>query len=82
MPAIMRRSILQLATALAPVVLGWDLAKAEAPDGILRVGMTASAVPLSNGCPDQGAEGQRFMASPSMTNSSPGICPRRMWRQP
>ena len=58
-----RRTFVQAATAmvLAPSALGWDLAKAEAPGGALRVGMTASAVPLSNGCPDQGAEGQRFM---------------------
>jgi peptide/nickel transport system substrate-binding protein len=52
---------LPLAAVMAPAALGWDLARAEAPGGILRVGMTASAVPLSNGCPDQGAEGQRFM---------------------
>ena len=43
------------------MALRWDLALAEEPGGTLRVGMTASAVPLSNGCPDQGAEGQRFM---------------------
>jgi peptide/nickel transport system substrate-binding protein len=57
-----RRNILRAAIA-APVaaVLPWDLARAQAPGGVLTVGMTASAVPLSNGCPDQGAEGQRFM---------------------
>ena len=53
--------VLPLAAAIAPTALGWDLAQAETPGGVLRVGMTASAVPLSNGCPDQGAEGQRFM---------------------
>ena len=53
-----RRSLLRAAALAA---LPWDLARAEAPGGILTVGMTASAVPLPNGCPDQGAEGQRFM---------------------
>ncbi len=53
-----RRQVLTLAAA---ATLPWDLARAQAPGGTLRVGMTASAVPLSNGCPDQGAEGQRFM---------------------
>jgi ABC-type transport system substrate-binding protein len=59
-----RRTFLKAATSaavLAPTALGWDLAQAQSPTGTLRVGMTASAVPLSNGCPDQGAEGQRFM---------------------
>ncbi|MGI4975623.1 MAG: hypothetical protein ACRYG6_01640, partial [Janthinobacterium lividum] len=61
-----RRALLRAAAAGAPVllaasVLPWDLARAEAPGGALLVGMTASAVPMSNGCPDQGAEGQRFM---------------------
>ena len=47
--------------AAAAAVLPWDLALAQSATGIVTVGMTASAVPLSNGCPDQGAEGQRFM---------------------
>ena len=51
------------AAALGSVLLPWDLAQAQSPGGTLRVGMTASAVPLSNGCPDQGAEGHRFMGS-------------------
>lgn len=42
-------------------VLPYDLAQAQTPSGNLRVGMTASAVPLPNGMPDQGAEGHRFM---------------------
>lgn len=46
---------------MGPAAIGWDPALAQAPGGHLRVGMTASAVPLSNGCPDQGGEGQRFM---------------------
>jgi ABC-type transport system substrate-binding protein len=57
-----RRTFLKAATAtVAAAALPWDLAQAQSPTGTLRVGMTASAVPLSNGCPDQGAEGQRFM---------------------
>ncbi len=46
----------------AAAVLPYDLAQAQGtPTTTLRVGMTASAVPLSNGVPDQGAEGHRFM---------------------
>lgn len=57
-----RRALFQGAAALASAAaIGWDPAYAQAPGGVLRVGMTASAVPLSNGCPDQGGEGQRFM---------------------
>ena len=57
-----RRALLSAAVpgALA-AALPWDLARADSPGGVLRVAMTASAVPLANGCPDQGAEGQRFM---------------------
>ena len=55
-----RRRLLQ--GGLAAATLPWDLALAQAPaGGTLRVGMTASAVPLTNGVPDQGAEGHRFM---------------------
>jgi ABC-type transport system substrate-binding protein len=64
-----RRSLLRglaaaPALALAPGFLpmaGIDLVSAAAPGGELRVGMTTAAVPLSNGCPDQGGEGLRFM---------------------
>ncbi|RYJ02843.1 MAG: ABC transporter substrate-binding protein [Acetobacteraceae bacterium] len=43
-------------------VLPYDLALAQGtPTTTLRVGMTASAVPLANGVPDQGGEGHRFM---------------------
>ena len=43
-------------------VLPYDLALAQGtPATTLRVGMTASAVPLANGVPDQGGEGHRFM---------------------
>ncbi len=55
---IQRRALLGAAALAA---LPWDLARAQGTGGVLRLGMTASAVPLSNGCPDQGAEGQRFM---------------------
>ena len=57
--AIRRRSLLTGAAAAA--ILPWDLAFAQSPGSVLRVGMTASAVPLANGVPDQGAEGHRFM---------------------
>jgi ABC-type transport system substrate-binding protein len=52
-----------LGGAVAAAALPWDLALAQAPagGGTLRVGMTAAAVPLTNGVPDQGAEGHRFM---------------------
>lgn len=52
-----RRGLLGAAAALA----AWDPALAQTPSGTLRVGMTLAAIPLSNGCPDQGGEGQRFM---------------------
>ncbi len=55
---ITRRALLAGAAA---ALLPWELARAQAPGGVLRLAMTAGAVPLSNGCPDQGAEGQRFM---------------------
>ena len=61
---ITRRALLRGGAAMATLgaaALGWDPAVAQVPGGVLRVGMTASAVPLSNGCPDQGGEGQRFM---------------------
>jgi ABC-type transport system substrate-binding protein len=60
--AIRRRTLLGGIAAAA--ALPWDLARAQGAAGpatTLRVGMTASAVPLSNGVPDQGAEGHRFM---------------------
>ncbi len=34
--------------------------------GTLRIGMTASDIPLTTGQPDQGGEGQRFMGLTSM----------------
>jgi len=57
-----RRSLMQSTLAgTAAVALPWDITQAQTQTGTLRVGMTASAVPLSNGVPDQGAEGHRFM---------------------
>ena len=59
-----RRGLLRgAATAGVAGLLPHDLAMAQGagPGSTLRVGMTANAVPLSNGMPDQGAEGQRFM---------------------
>jgi ABC-type transport system substrate-binding protein len=57
-----RRTLLQSALA-APTLaaLPWDITQAQTATGTLRVGMTAAAVPLANGVPDQGAEGHRFM---------------------
>ncbi|RVT98735.1 ABC transporter substrate-binding protein [Rhodovarius crocodyli] len=52
-----RRHLLGAAMAALP----FDLAQAQSPGGTLRVGMTLASVPLTNGCPDQGGEGQRFM---------------------
>lgn len=54
------RRQLMLAGA-ASTILGADLAHAQTPSGTLRVGMTLSAVPSTNGVPDGGGEGSRFM---------------------
>ncbi|WP_222130016.1 ABC transporter substrate-binding protein [Bordetella genomosp. 13] len=58
-----RRQVLggMAAAAFAPALLRSQLAHAQTPSGTLRVGMTVSAVPNSNGAPDQGGEGLRFM---------------------
>jgi ABC-type transport system substrate-binding protein len=59
-----RRGLLRsLAAIPAASLCGLDLARAQTPTGILRVGMTVAAVPNTNGCPDQGGEGQRFMGN-------------------
>ena len=59
---INRRSLLLSgAAAAAPALLGIDLAQAQTASGTLRVGMTVGAVPNTNGIPDQGGEGARFM---------------------
>ncbi len=50
-----------LLRSLPAAALPWDLAQAQAPSGTLRVGMTLATIPLSNGFPDHGGEGQRFM---------------------
>ncbi|SAI70920.1 extracellular solute-binding protein [Bordetella ansorpii] len=49
------------AAAFAPALLRSQLAHAQTSSGTLRVGMTVAAVPNSNGAPDQGGEGLRFM---------------------
>ncbi|SDV50795.1 ABC transporter substrate-binding protein [Chitinasiproducens palmae] len=49
------------AAALSAAAFRINLAQAQTVSGTLRVGMTVSAVPSSNGAPDQGGEGQRFM---------------------
>ena len=57
-----RRTFLKTAGAvLAPAALAGTWPAPRRPPACCASGMTASAVPLSNGCPDQGAEGQRFM---------------------
>jgi peptide/nickel transport system substrate-binding protein len=53
-----------LAAPLA-AVLPFDLARAQgtgqSASGTLRVGMTLATIPLANGFPDHGGEGQRFL---------------------
>lgn len=57
-----RRDVLLAGSAtLGSTLLGLDLAIAQTPTGILRVGMTGATVPVTNGIPDQGGEGARFM---------------------
>ncbi|MBB5691336.1 ABC transporter substrate-binding protein [Roseomonas alkaliterrae] len=62
-PSLSRRLLLGGGAGLGlAAALPYDIALAQAaPGGTLRVGMTAAAIPLSNGVPDQGAEGHRFM---------------------
>ena len=63
MPTSLHRRDLLLASAASwgTSLLGLDMAHAQTPSGVLRVGMTVSAVPSTNGIPDQGGEGARFM---------------------
>lgn len=61
-PHLNRRDLLLgSAATFAPAMFGLDLVNAQTANGVLRVGMTVSAVPNSNGIPDQGGEGARFM---------------------
>src|SRR5262245_15234562 len=46
---------------LAVTVLGPPAVSPAAAQGVLRIGMTASDIPLTTGQTDQGAEGMRFM---------------------
>lgn len=50
-----------IGAGIAAATIPWDLARAQAPAGVLRIGMTAAAVPLPNGQTDQGGEGMRFV---------------------
>src|SRR5450830_703117 len=56
-----RDALMAGAATFGSSLLGLDLANAQTPSGILRVGMTVGAVPSANGIPDQGGEGARFM---------------------
>ncbi len=46
--------------ALLAFVSGLALVSPALAQGTLRIGMTASDIPLTTGQPDQGGEGQRF----------------------
>ncbi len=52
------RAFLKTCVAAAATLL---LAGPALAQGTLRIGMTASDIPLTTGQPDQGGEGQRFM---------------------
>jgi peptide/nickel transport system substrate-binding protein len=56
MSSMRRLALAALGFAAAASLPGVALAQ-----GILRIGMTASDIPLTTGQPDQGGEGQRFM---------------------
>ena len=55
-PISRRAALLGSAAAFAA-----SAASAQAPAGMLRIGMTASDIPLTTGQTDQGGEGMRFM---------------------
>ena len=59
--SLSRRCLLGGGAAIGMAALPFDLTQAQTASATLRVGMTAAAVPLSNGVPDQGADGHRFM---------------------
>jgi peptide/nickel transport system substrate-binding protein len=48
-------------TALAALALAASLWQPASAQGVLRIGMTASDIPLTTGQSDQGAEGMRFL---------------------
>ncbi|MFC7692908.1 hypothetical protein ACFQY5_28440 [Paeniroseomonas aquatica] len=89
-PTIGRRGL--LGGLAAAGMLPYDLAMAQGsgPGATLRVGMTASAVPLANGVPDQGGEGHRFMGITlydqlvqwDLTNSTVPRCSGPGWPPP
>src|SRR5580700_1278180 len=47
--------------AFAVFALGVSLWEPASAQGVLRIGMTASDIPLTTGQTDQGAEGMRFL---------------------
>jgi len=55
------KKFLMAACLVALPVLGASVADAQ---GTLRIGMTAADIPLTNGLPDQGFEGNRFTGIP------------------
>lgn len=55
------KKFLMTACLVALPVLGASIAQAQ---GTLRIGMTAADIPLTNGQPDQGFEGNRFTGIP------------------
>ncbi len=55
------KKFLMTACLVALPVLGASVAQAQ---GTLRIGMTAADIPLTNGQPDQGFEGNRFTGIP------------------
>lgn len=59
---MLRRCIANVAS-LAALVLAGATMSASAQEQVLRIGMTASDIPLTTGQADQGGEGQRFMTN-------------------
>src|ERR1700731_5419270 len=48
-------------TGIAALALAASLCEPASAQGVLRIGMTASDIPLTTGQTDQGAEGMRFL---------------------
>jgi hypothetical protein len=79
-------SKLKLATCLTAMLM---LASTTATwaQGTLRIGMTASDIPLTTGQTDNGGEGQRFLgftayARPNHPIWSPALRSRGVWMRP
>ena len=58
----LRRLFIAAAIAAFPAMLATGPALAQG--GTIRIGMTAAAIPLTQGQPDQGFEGNRFTGIP------------------